>query len=337
MDLITQGILGAAVSQVGFQKILGRRALVWGAILGMLPDADVFVRLSSNPFAEMIHHRGITHSLWFGPIVGPILGYFIWQFYKAKGSLDPLPAWIGLSIWALLTHPLLDVFTVYGTQLLAPFSNHRFTFPAIAIIDPVYSGTLLIAISIGFFFHRRSNLVTTSAAVALTLTTGYLFLGLAENNKAKHLCQQSLENPSSAKIKVYPTMFQLFLRRVVVEESDKLRFGFVSTWSPRPIEWTYLEKPKNLPSLEFLNDSEVEVFKWFTSGQYALTYDVSLHQITMVDTRFGFEGSSIFGLWGIAFSVDQKGKKISPAQKVKYPVGPITGSAVLKLFQQTFS
>jgi hypothetical protein len=57
----------------------------------------------------------------------------------------------------------------------------------------------------------------------------------------------------------------------------------------------------------------------------------------MVDTRFGFEGPSIFGLWGIAFSVDQKGKKISPAQKVKYPVGPITGSAVLKLFQQTFS
>ena len=64
MDLITQGILGAAVSQVGFQKTLGRRALVWGAILGMLPDADVFIRLSSNPFAEMIHHRGITHSLW---------------------------------------------------------------------------------------------------------------------------------------------------------------------------------------------------------------------------------------------------------------------------------
>ncbi|MBY0280596.1 MAG: metal-dependent hydrolase [Alphaproteobacteria bacterium] len=337
MDLVTQGILGAAVSQVGFQKTLGRRALLWGAIIGMLPDADVFVRLSSNPFAEMLHHRGITHSLWFGPMIGPILGYLIWRFYKAKEELTPLSAWTGLSIWALLTHPLLDVFTVYGTQLLAPFSNHRFTFPAIAIIDPVYSGILLIAISIGFFFHRRLILVITSAAIALTLTTCYLFLGLAENTKAKHLCQQSLKETSSAKIKVYPTMFQLFLRRVVVEEADQLRFGFISTWSPRPIEWTYLEKPKNLPSSEFLKDPEVEIFKWFTSGQYAIKYDESLHQITMIDTRFGFEGPSIFGLWGVTFLVDQKGDKISSAQKIKYPIGPITGSAVLKLFQKAFN
>ena len=43
MDLITQGILGAAIGQVGFQRSLGRKALVYGAVIGMLPDADILV------------------------------------------------------------------------------------------------------------------------------------------------------------------------------------------------------------------------------------------------------------------------------------------------------
>jgi hypothetical protein len=60
-------------------------------------------------------------------------------------------------------------------------SNHRFTLSAISIIDPVYSLTLFLAVFIGIFFHRKINLVVMSAAVALTLTSGYLFLGLVQN------------------------------------------------------------------------------------------------------------------------------------------------------------
>ncbi len=339
MDLITQGILGAAVSQAGFQKTLGRRALAWGAIAGMIPDMDVFVRLSSNPFAEMLYHRGITHSLWFGPVLGPIFGYLVWKWYQRKGFSDPLSSWIGLMIWALITHPLLDVFTIYGTQLLAPFSNHRFTIPAIAIVDPVYSLTLLAAICVGYFFHKRQTLVTISASIALTLTSAYLFFGLAQNEKAEKLCRTAIqatgENPLIS-IKAYPTMFQLFLRRLVVEDPDKIRVGFVSTWSPRQILWETLEKPKNLPSFDFLNDPEVEIFKWFTSGQYAIIYEPLSHQITINDTRFGFRGPSAFGLWGIRFQIDQQGNKAGPIERVKYPIGTITGRSIIKLFQETF-
>ena len=44
---------------------------------------------------------------------------------------------------ALVTHPLLDAMTVYGTQLALPFSDHPFGVGSIFIIDPLYTLPLL--------------------------------------------------------------------------------------------------------------------------------------------------------------------------------------------------
>jgi len=41
MDTATQALLGAAVGQAAFGHRLGRRALAWGAVGGLLPDLDV--------------------------------------------------------------------------------------------------------------------------------------------------------------------------------------------------------------------------------------------------------------------------------------------------------
>jgi inner membrane protein len=339
MDLITQGILGATVAQVGFQKPLGRRALFLGAIVGMLPDLDVIVKFSSNPFAEMLHHRGITHSLWFGPIVGPILGYLLFLFYKKQGKKDSLSAWVGLGVWCLLTHPLLDVFTVYGTQLLAPFSSHRFTIPAISIIDPVYSLTLLASVCIGIFFPNKRTLVTWSAAAALVITSAYIFWGLEQNDKAHALCVASLRQEkkvSPVTVNAYPTMFQLFLRRLVAEDDHALYFGFVSTWAPKSIQWTVLEKPHHLPGRFFLSDPEVKIFTWFTEGHYSISYDSHNHKVIIMDTRYGYRGNTLFGLWGIGFEINELGEKVSPAEKIRTPLDNVSHKTILALFQEAF-
>ncbi len=36
---------------------------------------------------------------------------------------------------ALVTHPLLDAMTVYGTQLALPFTNHPYGVGSVFIID----------------------------------------------------------------------------------------------------------------------------------------------------------------------------------------------------------
>lgn len=43
MDTVTQMLFGATVAQAGFRCRLGRKAMVAGAALGLIPDLDVAV------------------------------------------------------------------------------------------------------------------------------------------------------------------------------------------------------------------------------------------------------------------------------------------------------
>jgi len=307
MDAMTQGVLGAAVGQAGFSHKLGRRALGWGAVIGMLPDLDVIVKVSSNPFAEILYHRGFTHSIWFGPLVGPVLGYLLWRYYQRRDSLS---AWIGLGIWALVTHPLLDLFTVYGTQLLAPLSDHRFTLSAVPIIDPIYTGTLLLAVIFGCIFHRRIWASITVASVALTLTSGYLFYGLAQNDDAYLYARKQLadEGAPHADVRVYTTMFQIFLRRIVVHFPDEVWVGFVTTWAPDKIVWhKHPQAPLQIRQA-ILNHSYGKIYNWFASDELIFRpHQSEPYQWDMLDSRFGFFGNSIWGIWGRTVTVDEDG------------------------------
>ena len=161
MDNLTHVVLGAAIGQLVAPRRLGGYALALGALGNTLPDLDGVASVRAGPFAEWQSHRGITHSLFFGPVVGPILGWGLWHAYRrwrpasvcaGDGALGPM---IAVMTLALMAHPLLDLFTIYGTQLLAPFSEARFAIPAVAIIDPICTVPLLIAVVIGMAARMR--------------------------------------------------------------------------------------------------------------------------------------------------------------------------------------
>jgi len=233
MDPLTQGLLGASFGQALCGRSLGRHALVMGALVGMAPDLDVIAN-ATGPLAEWTWHRSVTHSLWFGPVIGPLVGYGLWKW---KGG--PLRAWILLAVMALLTHPLLDLFTTYGTQLLAPFSSRRFALDAVAIIDPAYSLLLAGGIVIGL----RAGLATSSsrrvAWAVLGLSSLYLALGLAVNERVEVLAREQLraQGIEASRVAAYPTLLQLPYRRVVARRGDEVRVGWLSALRPRPIQW----------------------------------------------------------------------------------------------------
>jgi inner membrane protein len=335
MDLVTQGVLGAAVGQVGFSRQLGRRAIGWGAVVGMLPDLDVLVKVSSNPFAEILYHRGVTHSLWFGPVLGPLLGYLLWRLYKKQ---DALSAWIGLCIWALVTHPLLDLFTVYGTQLLAPLSDHRFTLSAVSIIDPIYTGILLLAVVFGCFFHRRIWASITIAGIALTLTSGYLFYGLAQNDNAYTYAKNQLaaEGYPNADVRVYTTMFQIFLRRVVVHFPNETWIGFITTWKPDKIVW-YRQPQAPLPIRHvILNHPNGKIYNWFTSDELIIrNHEGDPFQWDILDSRFGLWGNTILGIWGRTVTVDANGYVSNDFRGLRLPIN-LTWMDVVDIWKVAF-
>src|SRR5687768_16542484 len=105
MDPPTHGLLGAVVGQA-FAPVLGRRALLYGAAINMLPDIDVVVIPLLGELAEWRYYRTVTHSLPVLAGVGLALG---WWLARRAGVRRALP-WIAFALVTLLAHPLADAF-----------------------------------------------------------------------------------------------------------------------------------------------------------------------------------------------------------------------------------
>lgn len=335
MDPITHGLLGATVGQLGFRKPLGKKAVIWGALAAMTPDLDVLVKFGRDPFAEFLYHRGITHSLWFGPVVGTLLAFIIHKFYQKKypPNAGSLSSWIGLISLTMLSHPLLDVFVTYGTQLLAPFSNYRFSIGAVPVVDPIYSLILAIGLVLGLMSSRVAFAQVMSGG-ALLLTTMYIFWGLMQNEKAVDYARTQLaaEGIAATEVNAYSTLFQLFLRRVVVHTPTETRIGFVSTWAPKKIMWTTLPIVEHPALPAFHEHRHTKIFKWFTSNEYLIKLNHALDKIQLFDTRFGIPGETIYGIWGVESSVDKAGEFPSEPEFFRIKVLPslITVQSIFK-------
>ncbi|CAO5681550.1 MAG: hypothetical protein NEHIOOID_00350 [Holosporales bacterium] len=300
MDLVTQGLLGATVGYAVSEKKLGhKKALGWGAFFGLLPDVDVvFKYFSTHPMAQLFYHRGITHSLFFAPV----LAFFI-AFYMQYKKKECYKSWFWLIFWSLITHPLLDIFTTYGTQVLQPFSNHRFSLNAVPIIDPLYSVPLLLVIllimvSKNHVFARITNMVT------LFLTSAYLLLGVAQYEIGKErILAESQKNGWCGHFEIFTGLFSIFERRAVFYEGDKIHVAHFSNVSNKKIEWvTFLQE--NLP----VESDDIKTFRWFSKG-HILVQKQTDGSYLLRDIRFGIDPHPMDGLWGIL--VDTAGAYIN--------------------------
>lgn len=122
------------------QKI-GNKTLLFVAIGGTIPDLDVFIGswFYHNEIDAMAFHRGFMHSFLFTIIGAFIFGYVFYYLYNRRSRLNSTirKDWIWLFFLALFTHPILNSFTPYGTQLFAPFTNYRVAFNNISVDDPL--------------------------------------------------------------------------------------------------------------------------------------------------------------------------------------------------------
>jgi inner membrane protein len=331
MDPLTQGLLGASCGQALFGRALGRRAVVWGAAIGMTPDLDIVMN-ATGPMGEWLWHRGFTHALWFGPVVGPALGWLLWRW---KGGR--LRDWVGLAVVALFTHPLLDVFTSYGTQLLAPFSRRRFALDAVGIIDPAYSLILGAAIAVGLWRGWGSKTAHLAAWAALGLSTTYLMLGLEVNRRAEQIAtaQLRVEGIHDATVNAYPTLLQLPLRRVVARVGHEVRVGWLTVLGPEPIKWASFEDEQGPFVAAARETREAGVLEWFAMGQTAArlepTADGAVVEID--DLRYGLPGAPRDGLWGVRVRLDRAGRPRGPGERLNRPPRAPPGELLQQLWR----
>lgn len=342
MDSITQAVLGAAFGEAVGGRRLGARAPAWGAVGGVMPDLDLFVSHALGPFGEMQFHRGPSHALWFGPVVGTLLGWLIHRIYRRRGGLaraGPLGLWIGVMVLSIITHPLLDVFTSYGTQLLSPFSDHRFALNGIGIIDPVYSLTLLAAVVLARWRPAWSR---RAIAAALISTTAYLGWGTQINARAEDHARRQLEAEGLTvrNVTAYPTVFQLFLRRVVARTDDSWRIGWVTMWSPHRIRFTTV-KPDVDSAIDVVAATpQAAIFDWFAMRQtvpHVVSRDAGRVMVEIDDLRYGLPDRPDRSMWGLRGVVDSSGALVGPLEKFRRAPPDDMARAVRELFRAAFA
>jgi len=269
MDPFSQAALGAVVAQASAQHKLGFRVVAVGAMAGAMPDIDVF--FAEDYFHNLQIHRGITHSLFFAPVMGPILGYLIYK-YECHRSNDLINKermryWMLAMFLALLSHPLLDVLTPYGTQLLLPFSDQRFALFAMPIIDPLYTMPLFIGIYLAWRYRQKAQ-VHLIGITFLVVTTSYLVYGWYLGQAAKREAELQLVNLGLQDFQVesFPTFLQLHYRRVVARTPTADWVGYISMWRPCEIEWGMAEQTPRSDFEEVSDMREVRIFEWFAMG-----------------------------------------------------------------------
>jgi inner membrane protein len=191
---------------------------------------------------------------------------------------------------------LIDLFTDYGTQLLLPFSNHRFSLRAIPIIDPLYTLPLLLSVIIGCWCKTKVKLSQVISTSTLFLTTCYLFLGLIVHDQSLAFINQT--EPHAIRKESFTTMFSIFYRRLVIEEEQQYRVAYLHFFDidKKPIVWntfTKMQIPDKMQSLR-----EVRIFTWFADNWIiAETEEDTTTYIR--DIRFGADEGSLKGLWGL--------------------------------------
>ena len=285
MDSITQAALGAAVGHICWQEKLGRKALVAGALLGTMPDLDVLLYPFLDEVQRLYWHRGESHSVWFLMLGSIALGWWFQRYYSAK-QLKIYQTTIGVFL-ILSTHVLIDLFNVYGTQLLAPMSRKSFALNNMFIIDPLFTFPLLVG-TIGAYFVKKKAVALRINQIGLLVAVLYAtwsFSAQAVANQKFRLALAELDFKISRQITSAGPCNTLLWRHIA-ETSDGFLLGYWSWLDDKDRNIRFQFIPRNAAILEHVKSTRTfAAVEWFSKGWwFAVKNDKTTAKV--VDLRF---------------------------------------------------
>lgn len=284
MDSFTQIVLGVAVCNATLGKKIGNRSLLYGAVLGTLPDLDVWVgHLFYDPISAVEIHRGFSHSFVFF-ITSSFLWAFLIQKIEIKNKVTYREAYWS-SFLILVTHALLDVFTTWGTQMLWPLEP-RWAIKSIFVVDPLYTLPFLIFLICSLRLPQKSKKRSTYTTLGLMVSSCYLLLTMGLQQLVRSKVAQSLkeQNLTYDGFTVKPTALNTILWNVIVKQNDAYLLSEYSFFDSQPIAFEKHLKNTNLIA-PIKNEPVVQQLLHISEKQYIMTQ----FQDTLYfnDLRFG--------------------------------------------------
>ncbi|MEO6155785.1 MAG: metal-dependent hydrolase [Thermomonas sp.] len=291
MDSLTHLFYGGVIAAAIAPKQHRRAALLAGMALNTLPDLDALpLMFSDNPVVRMTWHRSATHS-W---LVLPLIAWALWAWFRSRGgrvAAEPRRWWWAILV-CLMAHPLLDSFTVYGTQLLWPLPIRPLMWSSLFIIDPLFTLPWLLAFVVAWFAHQKrfAQHALLAGIVLGTAYVGWSLFAKLQVERAADVALASIGLADAPRFSV-PMPLTTWRWRVVAMTPTGYVEGLRSLSDAGPMRFTLhrsevqaLSAATDIPSVQRL--------AWFNHG--FMRADVRDGQLQLADLRMGAEPDYAF-------------------------------------------
>ncbi|MBE0363869.1 inner membrane protein [Pseudoalteromonas ulvae UL12] len=310
MDSVTQGLLGAVMAQAGAKPTELKQATVIGFIAPQLADADVFIRSSTDSLLTLQFHRHFSHSLLFIPLGALLAALLLWPFFRNKIAFSRIYVY---SLLGYATAGFLDALTSYGTHLLWPFVDQKIAWSVIAIVDPLFSAVLMIALLMSFIRVRPSF-----ARYGLLVAGCYVCFGALQQARVQqHIEALALTRQHSISRQIVkPTLGNVVLWRSIYQSEnhyyvDAIRvgmFGDITVYEGAAAKVFDLKADsKKLPSTSVLFN-DISRFNDFSDG-YLIWMPSQVDALG--DIRYAMLPQHIAPMWSIVFDSNKPSQAVT--------------------------
>lgn len=327
MDSITHLFLGGAVGAAIAPAGRRRAALLAGAALNTVPDLDVLLlpMFTDNPVSLMTWHRSFLHSVF----VLPLIGWLVWRVCRARGSrVKAAPVrWFWLIQGCLLSHPLIDACTVYGTSLLWPLDVPPVMWSLFFIIEPPFTLWLLLGCVIAWCVPknpggRRGAIAGLALAAAVLGVAGFAKLKV-EREAERNLAALGLAHAPRFST---PLPFTVLLWRVVAMTPGGYVDAERSLFDKGPMVFHgHASDTQALAQARAAAIPAVRRLDWFNHG--FMRAQVRDGRLVLSDLRMGLDPDYTFNFAVAQWRAGQW-QAIAP-QQIKAPL-PISGASGFK-------
>jgi len=257
-------------------------SLGWAGLFSL-----IFIGVNANIFSGNVQFLKLLVSLLF--FLGAL--YFVYKKYFAHEISLPNAdywLWVKLFFWAVVTHPILDCFTMFGTQLFQPFSDMRVSFDNISVADPLYTLPFLGCVILMSFFARTSKKRRIINWTGIIISSLYMLFTIYNKQRINYIFENSLKtaNVDYKKYITGPTILNNVLWHGAAETDSSIVYGLYSFYD-KDKEFDLIHMPKKDYLLNAKpDDRAVNTLKWFSDDMYTVMVKKD-GRLQLNDMRYG--------------------------------------------------
>lgn len=266
--------------------------MVWGALAQSAPDFDFLASFWLPVSEDLLAHRGFTHSILFGLIIG--LLFALLARYLHRPHNIPFRQFLLFFCMQILLHDMLDVCNAYGTGLLEPFSHKRFALNILYVADPLFSIWLGIT-TLVLIFIRKGHSARVKWVFGSLCLSG-LYLAYASFNKVqvdrevkRSLALQGINYKDYFST---PTPFNSLLWYTAAAVDSGYYIGYRSVFDAKSAITTFTYFPKNNQLLEHIDEKTgVQYLVRFADNFYTVERwkDTTVFNVLRFGQIFGWQ------------------------------------------------